>query len=111
VRDQHSILTATIGIQIKLCTIQKVARQILTPVAEDGHLETKRSYEGEPSGTTDDSAPPLVSGLIREQHRRTFASDGDASKVLNAFKKAVKVESAATSIMFTTVTFRINFTP
>jgi hypothetical protein len=47
--DQHSNLTATIHTEIKSSSIQKVAVQILTVLAEDAHLETKRSYEGDPS--------------------------------------------------------------
>jgi hypothetical protein len=34
-------------IQIKSCTIQNVALQILRLLPEDAHLETKHRYEGE----------------------------------------------------------------
>jgi hypothetical protein len=79
--NQHSNFAATIQTQIKSWTIQKVSLQILRLLAEDAHLETKRSYEG----------PPLFSGLRRGQHRGTLASEWDASKDLNAFKKCSKI--------------------
>jgi hypothetical protein len=47
--EQHSNFTATIRIQMKSWTRQKVALQILRLLAEDAHLEIKRSYEGDPS--------------------------------------------------------------
>jgi hypothetical protein len=73
-----------------LNTSQKVARPILRLLAEDAHLETKRSYEGKPSRsewseTSDDSASPLLSGLRRGQHRRTLASECDARSRLQIF--------------------------
>jgi hypothetical protein len=71
---------------------------------QDARLETNRSDEGEPcrsewneakpSGTSGESGPLLLSGLRRGQHKRTFASDWDASKDLNAFKKVVTFESS-----------------
>jgi hypothetical protein len=41
--------------------------QILRLLAEDAHLESKRSYEGEPSRSewSGDSATPLLSGFRR----------------------------------------------
>jgi hypothetical protein len=102
VSDQHSNSATTIQAQIKSSTIQKVALQILTPLAQDAHLETKRSYEGKasrsewseatPSGTSDDSAPPLLSGFRSGQHRRPFALEWDATghsqEFLNIYPRA-----------------------
>jgi hypothetical protein len=45
--------------------------QTLRLLAEDAHLETKRSYEGDPSRRSFHSAPSLLSELRKGQHRRT----------------------------------------
>jgi hypothetical protein len=66
--ERRSSLPRQVGLTIyPLNSPQKVPRQILRLHGEDPHLETKRSYEG----------PPLLSGLRREQHRRTLASEWD----------------------------------
>jgi hypothetical protein len=45
---------------------------------------------------SDEPAAPLLSGLRKRQHRRTSASEWDALKLLNAFKKAAEFESSST---------------
>jgi hypothetical protein len=66
-----------------------VALQHLRLRAEDAHLETKRSYQGEASRSesSDDSAPPLHSGLRRAQHRGNLIV-----RSLNEGKKSERLE-------------------